>query len=368
VLFPLGKLVPAADLVRREPIVERLVLRLESGQSVVLAGPRRTGKSSVLAEVLGRLRERGFVTAMVDCLGDSSREVLAEDLVDRVLENEAGIPAGLRAARGWLRGLAEAVSLKAKAAELDLTLELAPRSVRGPVADLGEALDFAQRFAKRRDKRAVICFDEFQTARRFGREIYGEIRSHLIRHDRVTYVFLGSRAGLLTGLFEGPAEPFYRFAWREELPAVPQAAWAEYLDRKFDSAGVAASQVLGLLLERTGGHPQDTMFLANELYLVAREYGLDAVGIAQLEQATERTMLLLGEFFRRDWEGLSSTEQVVLRALATGERPYRATGRTRGTARALEKLVELGALERRGRGNYRFFEEMFRRWVATAVR
>src|SRR5881409_213416 len=67
--FPVGGPVPAADLVGREAYLRRLVDRLEDGNHVLVAGPRRIGKTSIILEALRRLKRRGAHTAYVDCLG-----------------------------------------------------------------------------------------------------------------------------------------------------------------------------------------------------------------------------------------------------------------------------------------------------------
>src|SRR5256885_8658280 len=57
--FPVGGPVPSSDLVGRETYIRRIAERLEDGQHVLLAGPRRIGKTSLILEVLRRLRRRG---------------------------------------------------------------------------------------------------------------------------------------------------------------------------------------------------------------------------------------------------------------------------------------------------------------------
>ena len=64
--FPVGGPVPASDLVGRETYIRRLVERLGDGNHVLVAGPRRIGKTSIILEVLRRLKRRGAHTAYVD--------------------------------------------------------------------------------------------------------------------------------------------------------------------------------------------------------------------------------------------------------------------------------------------------------------
>src|SRR2546425_8025508 len=66
--FPVGGPVPASDLVGRETYIRRLAERLGDGNHVLVAGPRRIGKTSGILEVLRRLRRRGALTADVDRL------------------------------------------------------------------------------------------------------------------------------------------------------------------------------------------------------------------------------------------------------------------------------------------------------------
>src|SRR5437879_8545440 len=85
--FPVGGPVPAADLVGRETYVRRLTERLEDGQHVLISGPRRIGKTSIIIEALRRLRRRGAYTAYVDCLGATDIHGLGERLPDPILGN-----------------------------------------------------------------------------------------------------------------------------------------------------------------------------------------------------------------------------------------------------------------------------------------
>jgi len=86
-LFPIGGPVTEEDIVDREAFITTLEMRLAGGQSIVLVGPRRTGKTSLAHEVLRRLKKRGFYTATVDCFRLSSRRDLAQALIDEHVLN-----------------------------------------------------------------------------------------------------------------------------------------------------------------------------------------------------------------------------------------------------------------------------------------
>src|SRR3989475_10745976 len=60
--FPVGGPVPAADLVGRESYLRRLVDRLEDGNHVLVAGPRRLGKTALILEGPRRPKRHGGPT------------------------------------------------------------------------------------------------------------------------------------------------------------------------------------------------------------------------------------------------------------------------------------------------------------------
>src|SRR5438874_12626013 len=110
--FPVGGPVPAAELVGRESYLRRLVERLEDGQHVLISGPRRIGKTSIILEALRRLRRRGTYTAYVDCLGATDIRGLGERLADAVLQNLSGVERSFEHAKAIAAGMQPPVQVK----------------------------------------------------------------------------------------------------------------------------------------------------------------------------------------------------------------------------------------------------------------
>src|SRR2546428_3247368 len=103
--FPVGGPVPAADLVGRESYLRRLVDRLEDGNHVLVAGPRRIGKTSIILEALRRLKRRGAHTPYLDCLRATDIPGLRERLPDAGLQNLSGVQTSLRQAKAIASGM-----------------------------------------------------------------------------------------------------------------------------------------------------------------------------------------------------------------------------------------------------------------------
>ncbi len=123
-IFPVGRPVGADDIVGREGFISQCVLRLHDGQSVMIASPRRTGKSSVAGEVLRRLTADGHPRATVDLFYVSQLEELAAKLLAAVIETRTG---PFRRAVHSLAGLRETlnrVQWGAKIGDLELAATL----------------------------------------------------------------------------------------------------------------------------------------------------------------------------------------------------------------------------------------------------
>src|ERR671917_190349 len=98
-LFPSDSPIPARRLIGRRDDVREMATRLEAGTHLIVAGPRRTGKTSVCEAVLARLARRGAYTAKVDLFRVSDAAELAEALATAVIANRSAAHRALRRAR-----------------------------------------------------------------------------------------------------------------------------------------------------------------------------------------------------------------------------------------------------------------------------
>jgi len=378
--FPVGGPVPASDLVGRETYIRRITERLADGNHVLVAGPRRIGKTSLILEVLRRLRRRGALTAYVDCLGATDVRGLGERLVDALLENVSGVERTFEAAKAIASGLRPTMKIKYEHVELALDLareKNAQRFFEG-------ALDLPRALAARTGKRVVVVFDEFQAAGRLGPRVFDVMRAHFQAQRGVAYAFLGSEEGILEELFSEKGRAFYRFAVPVDLAdagghrfGIAPDDWLEYLRDKFAQRKIAIDDAsVDRILDATGGHPQDTMQLCAALYYLMRDAGQRTVNADHVAVAYEQALRELERPFALHWTELGSGKylQAVAKRIAHGAILYAAeSGIPRPEVlRALESLRMRGLVSRVGRGRYEFVEPMFGEYVrrldeATAI-
>ncbi len=363
--FPVGGPVSEDDIIDRELFLEGITRRLRDGQNLLLAGPRRIGKTSLALEVLRRLRREGHDVALVDMFGITSARELAEHLADALLENRTGIQRTVERIRDMVRSASPA-EVRVSVQGIELGMSFARR--HGSDLDLlEEALGITDKMARSSNRRVILVFDEFQELARIDSNLHKILRSHLQQKPHISCLFLGSKPTLLDQLFSHGNEAFFRYAVSLPVPEIPPNAWSHYLVRKFFERGISITQAeVGALLKITGGHPQDTMLVASEAYYVLMEINCHVVNLTVLEIAYQRALESLMRAFEELWGGLSEHRgaQQLIKKVASGERPYSKNASPARVGRILAYVMSQGILVKVGRGQYEFLEPMFRDYVS----
>lgn len=358
--FPIGGPVPPEDLVGRESLISDLFERaFRQKTSLVLSAPRQTGKTSIVLELLRRVRQADGRGVYIDC----SPVLDVRDLAQRVAAatyNEAR-------SRGAFARLAEVLKAARPIvyhADTELALLFFSPRPESDSALLDKALGLADELAAKDRKRAVVVYDEFPRLRSVSPKIFDQVRARLQHANTNTaYIFLGSEVGILEELFKKRTRMPFRLAMPMHLPSPDKEEWVEYIERRFRAWDrPLAEGEAERLVELSGGHPRDLMEMCARL-LAIRQSGrsnLNDVGVV-----LDQTLDGLEATFDQIWKSLerpSGTRVTALR-IAMG-RPAYGEGRPRKTVqRTIEKLESEGLVRRVGRGSYEFTEALFGLYV-----
>lgn len=365
--FPLGGPVPEEDIVGRDDFITSLETRLAEGQSIMLAGPRRIGKTSLAYEVLRHLKKKGFYVASVDFFRTSSKRIIAESIINSCLENRTGIRKTLNAVWDRARLLAGSAKIAVKVEDLELNIGF-PKKEMDDETLLEFAFNLPDVLAERDGKRMVMVFDEFQDAGQIGgMDIYKVMRSHFQHQKNLSYLFLGSKEGMMQSLFAGKKHAFYRFATVLPIPQIPEEAWMSYITRKFNEKGIEVSSdyVLKEIVRLAGGHPQDTMLICTEAYYTLLEAGEKKLSSEIVRIAYERAIITLTPVFDEilGEVGKKPLVREVLRRLAVGEAIYKEKNNPNDIKRAVDQLLVSAIIEKESRGKYRFVEPILQEYI-----
>ena len=371
--FPLGGPVPPADLVGRESYIRRATSRLADGNHLLVAGPRRIGKTSVVFEVLRRLKRKGLHTAYIDCLGATDVRGLGERLIDALLQNVSGVERSFAQAKAIAAGMRPTVRIRYE--HVELVLELARE--KNAQRFFEGALDLPRLLAAKTGKRVIVAFDEFQAAGQLGPRIFDVMRTRFQAQRAVSYAFLGSEEGILEQLFSEKGRAFYRFALPLDLAdaaghrfGIDPDDWVGYIQEKLAGRKLQiADSEVDRILDATGGHPQDTMQVCAALYYLMRDAGLRVATGDAITVAIEQSLRELERPFALHWMDLGKGKylQQVAKRIAHGAVIYATDGDgavpRAEVLRALASLQARGLVTRLGRGRYEFVEPLFGEYV-----
>lgn len=378
-LFPTDQPIPARQMIGREADVREMAAVLAGGSSVVLAGPRRTGKTSVCDAVLGRLARRGFYTVTVDLFRIATAAELAEALVAAAISNRSALRRTLHQTRRAGRFVADALHTSAvvkSRTQLGEELDIAFQpglAARDPERYLDYALELPGRIGAADRKQVVVFFDEFQEIASPQRP-YGDpdrltkrMRAIFQRSPGVSYLFAGSLAHMMRDLFTPQQRALHQFGGFHDLRPIDEDAWRAGLSERFEADGCAVAEAaLARILHYGELHPRTTMLIAQKAHLTTVELETRHVDLAVVEQALIAALQADRVSHEQTVEGIRRLHKlglVVAERLARGEPVYRQLPRG-AVRRALEALRDAAIIESRGRGDWRFTSPLLRRYLA----
>lgn len=377
-LFPTDQPLPASQLIGRRDDVREITATLLGGGNVVIAGPRRTGKTSVCDAALGQAQRKGCYVVSVDLFRIASAAELAEVLVAKTISNRSALRRLLHQARRAGRVVADTAGMSAvvkSKTQLGEELEIAFRpglAATDPERYLDYALALPGRIAKADRKPAIVFFDEFQeiagAQRPYGDpdQLTKRMRAIFQRSEGVSYLFAGSIEHLMRDLFTPTRRALSQFGAFHELRPIDVDSWTRGLRERFAADDCTIGDgPLGRLVELGELHPRATMAIAQKTHLAAVLLDTGEIDASLVEQgylaalegdraSNEQTVERIRRAHRLGLE--------ITRRIARAEPVY--TGLPRGAVRrALEELRDVAIIESHGRGDWRLTNPLFRRYL-----
>lgn len=372
----------------REEALERIAAALRSpGSKLLVYGPRRMGKTSTLVVAADEVEEDGGAVVMADFSTVSS----VADLAHRLLT-----AAGRALGRRW-RDLPGEL---ARRLEVSLRLETDPgtglpvpaldaRLRRRPADEqyetFGRLLDGLEEMAREREARLAVVLDEFQEIHRLGgEEAEWRLRSVIQHHETVSYVLAGSRSSLIRRMV-GRDRAFYGLVDLLHFGPLEPDYFAGWVDRRMEDAGVPRPGLGERCVLAAGPRTRDVVQLARRAFDLAVEEEPPEVGEERpaveeergdvdglVRRALREIVTEEDDLARVFWEGLTSNQQNVVRAVAAADRGL-TTADTRArfalpasgsVTNAVKKLVKDGYLiDVDGAPGYDFDSPFLRGWV-----
>jgi len=380
--FQVGGIVEPPYFVGRDDELRALVVDARSlAQNLLILGPRRHGKSSLLHNLKRALAgEKNLVVPYVNCLEVTSYGDLHRAMVDAVIEEYAKV----HRLAGW------AEMLRALGNEGVLAALRRVDEIGGSVGEVGRiylrfrerevddrellrtGFSFFRSFAKEKRVRILFLLDEFQETANLNGYLFQLLKQEIDQTPDVRYIFSGSSVRMLTSIFLKEDAPLYLMVARHMMGPLGETDVVAFVRERLGVAGLSISEDAARVLHRlSGGIP----FYVQKLGLLVAQGTL----LAKRKRISEKDVAhafarmleeLEGEFEVRWISHLSPQQRAIVKQVAqAGPARLSEVAGLMGVAAsaissAMRRLKDMMILQTDDAGAYSVTDTVFGAWLA----
>jgi AAA+ ATPase superfamily predicted ATPase len=208
---------------------DRLKVCIEHRRPVLLASPRRYGKTSL---ALHAIQQTKIPYAQIDLFSavdeqDIERSILRG--VGKLISRMESIPKRALALASDIFG---GTHIRAVLSNVELEIEINRRQEK-PAYHVLDILERLERLAEKTDKKIILFFDEFQC---IGEITPNHAMESVLRQvaqltKSISFIFSGSNRHLLHELFNDRNRPFYKLCERITLDRISEEAYTIHIQK-----------------------------------------------------------------------------------------------------------------------------------------
>ena len=347
------------------PKLERELKRfVESGQSVVIQGERRMGKTSLVCETVSAIR--GVKLLYIDLLGVKSISDFCRKVTRAIVK--------LDRSRGFLDKTAELLRRLRPTLSFDTVTGAPTLSLDVAASAKTESFDDVLDMLAAHAAKLHLCvvFDEFQDMLKIDNadSLLATMRGKIQFQSDTAYLFLGSIRNEMSRIFTDSRSPFYKSAAFFDIDRIDDDEFAAFLIKRFKKGkrriNRAVVDEIFKTADRVSGDVQE---LCDALWATTEENA--GIGMEDISSALELIYMRESKAYTPILNALTDIQLRVLRGLAErgGERPLSGDFmahvgvRNAGSVRkALLRMVDLDVLYLKD-GDYRFGNPFFKAWL-----
>src|SRR5262245_3432350 len=291
--------------------IEESLLGASHTPMLLLHGPRRMGKTSILKQ-LPRLLGPDFAPSMLDLEMKATRE----DVSSLLIYISRAVSEGLRRRHVFVEPVTDR-KMTRKSSRV-------PDEMRSPFRAFDDWLDNVEREMPPR-MRALLCLDEYESlqsalAAGWGGDFLDTMRNLLQHRQRLALMFCGAHTFAemgqeWTSRFISARRVRVGFLMRDELIPLLTEPIPEF-DMRYADDGA-----LERIITTTNGQPFLTQAIAFELVQFLNGEKRKVATLADVETAITRALESGGEYFANLWSDAGEEGRAILLAIAGGEAP-----------------------------------------------
>lgn len=349
----------------RESETQKITQLLQNGQSCLLLGNRRLGKTALIHHLRQSLPSNwGFI--YLDILPTENQSQLLNSLGSALLEAFGEQDSVGKKVWEFIKGFRPLISFDQLSGLPQVTFQTF--HTEKPIADI---LSFLATL----DQPTVIALDEFQQIQAYPEQNTNTwLRSAIQQLQNVFFLFSGSRQSVLHELFADARRPFFKCTTPIKLEKIELEIYRDFIVQTFQRNGKNLSPTLAAeILDWTKRHTYYVQLLCNKLFQVpVKDY-------AQGDwHSCAQQILAENETFFIHYRTLLSTQQwKLLVAIALAGRAYAPTskdfltkynlGSSATVFKSIDSLLEKDMIYKEydedGAIYYEVYDVFFERWI-----
>ena len=271
-LFPLSVASGKAFCNRVEEIA-KLKAYIQHQRPVLLASPRRYGKTSLALHVIKQLQQP---YALIDFFSSVDEQDIEKNIlkgVGRLISRLENIP---KRALALAKNIFEGTNIRVVLSEVELSLEVSRRKEK-PAYVVLDILERLEHLAEKTDKKIILFFDEFQC---IGEITPDQAMESVLRQvaqltKTISFIFSGSNRHLLNQLFEDRNRPFYKLCEKITLDRISQEAYTKHIQKAWDTT--ISDRIFECLFNYSENHPYYLNLLCSRILVANKQLTVESI-------------------------------------------------------------------------------------------
>ena len=357
--FSYSDIVTGEAFCNREKEKQDLIYYAQNSQNVLLYSHRRMGKTSLVHEVIHRLKrlKPKVSSVYIDLYGTLDEN----NFIDAILTGLTQIESKLERIFKQVAGLKITGSVDPVTGIPSLSASIKPKE---KPQYLERVLQVLASYSEK--QKLLVVFDEFQEIARYSEEGFVKrLRKVVQGHGNISYVFSGSQKHLLIQMFDSATQAFYKMARSYPLRKIEMKDYIGWAQKLFKKKKITLNKEIVMnIVERCDYQP---MYIQQFLFDLWRSNHID---VAILEDIESSIISSQKNQFIVLWNLLTQNQKKALRMVAEteGEGIYTAerllqAGFNSGSVlqSALSALMEKEILSKNN--TYQFQDAMLKKWI-----
>ena len=368
--FIFGKIATEKNFTDREIETAYLVQNFTSLINTIIISPRRWGKSSLVnkAANLAMKRDAKLRICHIDLFNVRNEEHFYALLAQKVIAaTSSKWEEAVENTKSFFSHLVPKISIGSNPIN-EVSIDFDWEAVKH---NPDEVLDLAEKIAKKKGLKIVICVDEFQNISEFTDPDYFQkkLRSHWQQHQSVAYCLYGSKRHMMMEVFTNSSKPFYKFGNLMFLNKIDTPHLVEFFNSRFADTDKSINEdAANLIAALVDNHPYYAQQLAQLSWLRTKDECTVEIVRAAHAALVEQLSLL----FVTITETLTTQQLNYLKALIAGEKAMSSTdvmhryhiSSTTSIARSKAALIKNDILDNKA-GEISFQDPIYAYWLKT---